>query len=121
MEPAAAADLLVERSKDVSVPAESSAKDLLHTIESEGTGAAVESNGAAEAPSAANSSLPGRVPEEEEEATPTPPESSSSLSPEHETLTVATTEEESLLKTEGGPDRGGKLGKRPEQIQDQLD
>lgn len=118
-EPAAAADLLIERGREEpSLPAESISKELIVTTTTEGPDVGAEvpsSNGAADSP------LPARVPEEE--ATPTPPESSS-LSSENGTVTAITTEEESLsvllghIKTEGGRDRGGEPGKRSDQVQD---
>ncbi|XP_068602940.1 ubiquitin carboxyl-terminal hydrolase MINDY-1 isoform X2 [Brachionichthys hirsutus] len=94
VEPAGAAGLTSERRKEEApVPAESVAKELLVTVV---TGTTLGSDGPP----------PAGIPEEEE-ATPTPPESSLSLSSENETLTFATTEEESLLRTNGDADRGG--------------
>lgn len=120
-EAAAAADLLIQHNKEEpSLPAESTSKELIVTVTTEGQSPAValdvgaevqSSNGAADCP------LPAKV--LEEDATPTPPESSS-LSSENGTVTAITTEEESLslllrhIKTEGGQDRGGEPGKRSE-------
>ncbi|XP_068188608.1 ubiquitin carboxyl-terminal hydrolase MINDY-1 isoform X2 [Antennarius striatus] len=99
---ASTADLMTELHKDeTSVPSENVAKELLVAMVTDTT---LGSGGAAEVPSA-DGPPPARIPEEE--ATPTPPESSLSLSSENETLTLATTEEESLLRTNGGLDRGG--------------
>lgn len=69
--------------------------------------------------SAANSLFPATaVDDDDEEATPTPPESSS-LSSENGTMTLATTEEESLsVLLRGRADGGGEAGKRPDQLQD---
>lgn len=56
--------------------------------------------------------------DDDEEATPTPPESSS-LSSENGTMTLATTEEESLsVLLRGRTDGGGEAGKRSDQRQD---
>ncbi|KAM9737991.1 ubiquitin carboxyl-terminal hydrolase MINDY-1 isoform 1-T2 [Menidia menidia] len=105
-QPAAAADLLIECSKEEKAPS----KELNVTVTKEGPGQGTKvpsSNGSADSP------LPGKV--SEEEATPTPPESSPSLS-ENETLTIVTTEEEALsvllkhIKRQGGPDRVGEPG-----------
>lgn len=120
---AAATDLLITQSKDeTSLPAES--KELTVTMTTEGlqprvTAEVPSSNGATDTP------LPVRAEEEEEEdeATPTPPESSS-LSSDIGTVTVATTEEESLLvllrhiKTDRLVDQGGEPGKGSDQGQD---
>lgn len=117
---AAATDLLITQSEDETpLPAES--KELTVTMTTEGlqphVGAEVpSSNGATDTP------LPVRA-EEEDEATPTPPESSS-LSSDIETVTVATTEEESLLvllrqiKTDSMVDQGGEPGKGSDQGRD---
>lgn len=70
--------------------------------------------------SAANSLFPATAvdDDDDEEATPTPPESSS-LSSENGTMTLATTEEESLsVLLRGRTDGGGEAGKRSDQLQD---
>lgn len=68
--------------------------------------------------SATNSLFPAKAVDEDEEATPTPPESSS-LSSENGTMTLATTEEESLsVLLRHRPNGGGETGKRSDQIQD---
>ncbi|XP_070840629.1 ubiquitin carboxyl-terminal hydrolase MINDY-1 [Chaetodon trifascialis] len=114
---AAAADLLIERSKEER-PVPAASKELIVTTATEGPGPTPGTD--AEVPSrngAADSPLPARV--LEEEATPTPPESSS-LSSENGTVTAITTEEESLsvllrhIKTEGGQDQGGETGLDPD-------
>lgn len=117
-EPAAATDLLIERSKDEStVSTESFSKELIVTTTAEGSDQeAPSSNGTTDRPLPAKIQKKDEEEEEEEEATPTPPESSPSLSSENGTLTTVTTEEEALsallrhIKTEGGPDRGGDPG-----------
>lgn len=107
-EATAAADLLIEHSKEEN-------KELIVTMTTEGLGLDVRA-GVSSSNSASGSPLPAKA---EEETTPTPPESSS-LSSENGTVTVATTEEESLsvllrnIKAEREP------GKRSDQVQDQL-
>lgn len=112
-----AADQLIQHNKEE--PLLPVSKELIVTVTTEGSavGAGVpSSNGAAD------SRLPAKV-LEEEEATPTPPESPS-LSSENETVTAATTEEDSLsdllrhAKTDGGRETG-KTGPEPEPGQDQ--
>lgn len=122
---AAATDLLITQSKDETpLPAEN--KELTVTMTTEGLQPHVRaevpsSNGATDTP------LPVRAEEEEEDkATPTPPESSS-LSSDIETVTVATTEEESLLvllrhiKTDRLVDQGGEPGKGSDHLVQVLD
>ncbi|XP_010753802.1 ubiquitin carboxyl-terminal hydrolase MINDY-1 [Larimichthys crocea] len=103
-----AADQLIQHNKEE--PLLPVSKELIVTVTTEGSavGAGVpSSNGAAD------SRLPAKV-LEEEEATPTPPESPS-LSSENETVTAATTEEDSLsdllrhAKTDGGRETGPDL------------
>lgn len=68
--------------------------------------------------SATNSLFPAKSVDEDEEATPTPPESSS-LSSENGTMTLATTEEESLsVLLRGRTDGGGEAGEGSDQVQD---
>ncbi|XP_017285136.1 ubiquitin carboxyl-terminal hydrolase MINDY-1 isoform X2 [Kryptolebias marmoratus] len=106
--PTAPTDLLIEPSrKEPSLSTDSSSKEMDPSAKMEGSdhrAKAPSSNGASNSP----------LPVSEEEATPTPPESSPSPS-ENETLTIITTEDETLSvplrhnKT-GGPDRGGQSG-----------
>ncbi|XP_041867818.1 ubiquitin carboxyl-terminal hydrolase MINDY-1 [Melanotaenia boesemani] len=105
-QPTTAADPLIEHSKEEpALIKESPPKELIVTMTMEELHLETKvprSNGAAD------NSLSAKVPEEE--ATPTPPESSPSPS-ENETLTIGTTEDETLsvlpthIKTEGGADR----------------
>ncbi|KAM4724911.1 ubiquitin carboxyl-terminal hydrolase MINDY-1 [Anableps anableps] len=106
-QPAAPANLLIGRSKEEpSLNAESLSKGMTETVAADG--ARVQNS-----KSKTDESVPAREPEEDGEATPTPPESSPSLS-ENETMTLATTEDETLsvplrrIKTEGGAGRGGE-------------
>lgn len=102
-QPSATSDLLIEcRTEEQSVSTGSFSKELMVTAAEEGS-EIPRSNGTA------NSTFPANV--LEEEATPTPPESSPSLSSENATLTIVTTEDETLSvllkqnKNEGRPDR----------------
>uniref|UniRef100_A0A3Q2PP02 Ubiquitin carboxyl-terminal hydrolase n=1 Tax=Fundulus heteroclitus TaxID=8078 RepID=A0A3Q2PP02_FUNHE len=96
-------DLLIGRGKE-----EAGLRETTAAAGGSDQGAKVpNSNGKADRPP------PAREPEEDEEATPTPPETSPSLS-ENETLTIATTEDETLsvqlrqLKAERRPGREGE-------------
>lgn len=95
--------------EETSFPAEN--KELI--LPTTKTGAVVPSS------NAANSLFPATaVDDDDEEATPTPPESSS-LSSENGTMTLATTEEESLsVLLRGRTDGGGEAGKRSDLLQD---
>lgn len=96
--------------EETSFPAEN--KELI--LPTTKTGAAVLSS------SATNSLFPATaVDDDDEEATPTPPESSS-LSSENGTMTLATTEEESLsVLLRGRTDGGGEAGKRSDFLSQQ--
>lgn len=107
-EPPAAADQLMEPSKEeMCLPSEN--KELIVTTTMEELGVQSSNDAAADT-------------REEVEATPTPPESSS-LSSENGTVTVATTEEESLsvmlkhIKTNRWPDEEREPGKGWDQVQ----
>ncbi len=114
LEPAAAADLLIEQNKEEpSLPAESTFKELIVTMTTERSGPVLASDVGIRFPSSNGATeSPGKV--LEEEATPTPPES---LLSDNGTVTTATTEEESLsvvlrnMKAERGQDREGESGK----------
>ncbi|MEQ2165155.1 Ubiquitin carboxyl-terminal hydrolase MINDY-1 [Goodea atripinnis] len=105
-QPAAPTNLLIGRSKEE--PSLSKVTNVTMTTGGSDQGAKVPNSS-----SKADRPLPTRAPEEDEEATPTPPESSPSLS-ENETLTIATTEDETLsvqlrhIKAESGPGREGE-------------
>ncbi|MED6278608.1 hypothetical protein CHARACLAT_025654, partial [Characodon lateralis] len=105
-QPAAPTNLLIGRSKEE--PSLSKETNVTMTTGGSDQGAKVPNSS-----SKADRPLPTRAPEEDEEATPTPPESSPSLS-ENETLTIATTEDETLsvrlrhIKAESGPGREGE-------------
>uniref|UniRef100_M4AS65 Ubiquitin carboxyl-terminal hydrolase n=1 Tax=Xiphophorus maculatus TaxID=8083 RepID=M4AS65_XIPMA len=95
--PAAPASLLIGRSKEEpSLNTESRSKEMNDSVFTDGSDREAKVQ-----------KVSSKEPEEDDEATPTPPESSPSLS-ENETMTIATTEDETLsvqlrhIKTEGG-------------------
>ncbi|RVE67160.1 hypothetical protein OJAV_G00114330 [Oryzias javanicus] len=100
-QPAATADVLIDRSLDESsLGTESVSKERIVNMTMEGAGALRNQTSAAglvfgDRPFATR--VAREEEEEEEEATPTPPESSPSLSSENETLTLITTTEERTL------------------------
>lgn len=109
--PAAPASLLIGRSKEEpSLNTESRSKEMNDSIFTDG------SDREAKVHNVSSKEL-----EEDDEVTPTPPESSPSLS-ENETMTIATTEDETLsvqlrhIKTEGGAGKGAEPGKSASRI-----
>ncbi|PWA33321.1 hypothetical protein CCH79_00014099 [Gambusia affinis] len=107
--PAAPASLLIGRSKEEpSLNTESRSKEMNDSIFTDG------SDREAKVHNVSSKEL-----EEDDEVTPTPPESSPSLS-ENETMTIATTEDETLsvqlrhIKTEGGAGKGAEPVPDPE-------
>ncbi|XP_015230532.1 PREDICTED: protein FAM63A [Cyprinodon variegatus] len=92
-QPAAPPNVLIGRSIGDQVPnTESPSKEMNLAIN---TGGSDQEAKVPNSKSKAERSIQAREPEEDEEPTPTPPESSPSLS-ENETLTIATTEDETL-------------------------
>lgn len=77
---------------------------------------AAESRDDAQSSSATSRFSPVKASDEEEESTPTPPESSS-LSSDNGTVTLATTDEESLSVLLGPSTTGQETGERSDQVQ----